>query len=265
MRVDLGPVASASVLSWIDNARAVLAGVRRAGDRLPVELPDDVEASFLSYLAQWEEEARRADPFVWSADVDVEHARHLVVYFFSLLTLDDEVWTAHGLPFAPPESDAFYEVVSTAVTDALAAADAEVGASIKASWPEETTRPATPASERPLRVVIVDDTQDLRLLLSMTLTIDGRFEVVGEGVNGEEGVELCRRHQPDAVLLDVMMPVMDGIEALPRIKESCPGARVVMLSANDNAPLVAEALAKGADAFVVKGAALEKAIDALLG
>lgn len=265
MHVALGPVPAASVRSWVANARVVLDGVRRAGDRLPVELPEEVAAAFLAYLDEWDDLAADLDPFVWAADVDVEQARHLVVYFFGLLTLDDAVWEEHGLPFAPPESEPFYLAVSVAVTDALAAADAEVGAAIKASWPEETTRPPRPGTDRPLRVVVIDDTEDLRLLLCMTLTIDGRFEVVGEAVNGALGLEMCREKHPDAVLLDVMMPVMDGITACPLIREACPAARIVMLSANDNAEIIRQAMSTGADAFVVKGSALDDALEMLLG
>jgi len=264
VHIALGPVPAASVRSWVANARVVLDGVRRAGHRLPVELPDDVAAAFIAYLDEWDSRATQLDPFVWSSEVDVEQARHLVVYFFGLLTLDDAVWEEHGLPFAPPEAEAFYLAVSVAVTDALAAADAEVGASIKASWPEETTRPPRPETDRPLRVVVIDDTEDLRLLLSMALTIDGRFEVVGEAVNGALGVDLCRETQPDAVLLDVMMPIMDGITACPLIRAACPTTRIVMLSANDSPAIVAQAMQTGADAFVVKGSALDDALETLL-
>ncbi len=265
MLVEIGPVPSASVRSWVDNARAVLRGVRSARDPLPVEIPEDVADAFTAYLDEWEDVARRVDPFMWAADVDMEQARHLVVYFFSLLSLGDEIWEAHGLPFAPPEAEPFYLAVSEAVTEALAAADQEVGRSIKASWPEEGTRPPGPGSDRPVRVVIVDDTDDLRLLLSMTLSIDGRFEVVGEAANGAEGVEQCREAQPDAVLLDMMMPVMDGLEALPLIREACPGARIVMLSANDSPDVIERAMALGAAAYVVKGFALDGALEQLLG
>lgn len=264
MHLELGPVPSASVRSWVGNARAVLAGVRRAGDHLPVELPDDVEAAFIGYLDEWDERAAAIEPFVWAADVDVDQTRHLVVYFFSLVSLDDATWVEHGLPFAPAEAEPFYLDLSRAVGDALAAADLEVGPSIRASWTEQSRRPPNDTSARLRRVVIIDDTADLRLLLTMTLAIDGRFEVVGEADNGAEGVELCRETRPDAVLLDAMMPVMDGLAALPLIRAACPDARIVMLSANSAPDVVRAAKEAGADDFVVKGAPLEAAVQALL-
>jgi CheY-like chemotaxis protein len=229
-----------------------------------VELPPAVGDAFDAYLDEWGAVADERDPFVWAADVDVDQARHLVVYFFGLLSIDDEVWQEHGLPFDRPESEPFYAAMANSVIDALAAADAEVGPSLKASWPEETSRPPRPSPETPLRVVVVDDTDDVRLLLGMALTIDGRFEVVGEAANGLAAIEVCTRTQPGGVLLDLMMPVMDGITALPTLRERCPAARIVVLSANDNPALVDQSLALGADAFVVKTSAVDDALEALI-
>jgi CheY-like chemotaxis protein len=265
VHVDIGPVPSASARRWVETAREVLDGVRVAGDALPVELPPEVERAFIDYLDEWDAVAAANDPFRWSADVDADYARQLVVYFFSLLSIDDELWAAHRLPFTPEEAQPFIDALSSSVLDALAAVDSEVAPSIKASWPTgEIHRPWRAEPGRLFRVVIVDDTEDVRLLLRMTLNIDGRFELVGTAVNGREGIEVCREQQPDGVILDVMMPVLDGISALPEIRAACPGARIVMLSANDHPDLVRGALAGGADAFVTKGSALDVALEALL-
>ena len=265
VHVEFGPVPASSALAWIRDARIVLTRVRAAGDALPVVLPPAIEAAFLGYLDRWEAHARGHDPFVWTDDIDVEEARHLAVYFFSLLSIDDDTWAAHELPFTSEEAAPFIHALSGAVTEALAAADSEVGPAIKASWPEgEISRPWRADPGRKFRVVIVDDTEDVRLLLSMTLSVDGRFEMVGTATNGREGVEVCREVQPDGVLLDVMMPVLDGLEALPELRAACPDARIVMLSANDHPEVVARARSRGADAFVAKGGALEVALDALL-
>jgi CheY-like chemotaxis protein len=265
MRLEVGPIDAGSARAWIANARAVLAGVRRAGDRLPLDLPPEVGEAFDRYLDQWEEAARDRDVFLWADDIDTEQVRHLVVYWFSLLTLDDDTWRELGLPFAPAESEPFYLALSEAVTDTLAEADAEVGTTIKASWPEETSIPTKPSLDQPRRVVVIDDNEDLRLLFATALSLDGRFEVVGEAANGAEGVELCRRLQPDGLLIDVRMPVMDGLTAVPLIREACPSARIVVLSAEDSPQVVETATANGADAFVTKGTALDRALDELLG
>lgn len=267
VHVEFGPVPSASARAWCEDARIVLERVRAAGDALPVVLPPEIEAAFIGYLDQWEALADESDDFSFADDVDVEEARHLAVYFFSLVSIDDETWRAYELPFTSELAKPFIEALTTAVTDALAEADSEVGASIKASFPGaavEISRPWRSEPGRTFRVVVVDDTDDVRLLLSMTLKVDGRFEMVGSAENGREGIDVCRDLQPDGILLDVMMPVLDGIEALPELRAACPNARIVMLSANDHPEVVARAKGRGADAFVAKGGALERALDALL-
>ncbi len=82
----------------------------------------------------------------------------------------------------------------------------------------------------PLRTVLADDIEEMRDLLRMLLTRDGRFTMVGEAANGAEAIEVVEREQPDLVVLDVKMPMVDGIEALPRLRELSPNTRVVMLS-----------------------------------
>ena len=264
-RAEVGPLPSVHVLAWVGNAREVLAGVRRAGPALPVTLPDTVAAAFVGYLDEWEARAREGEEFRWAAEVPADDARHLAVYLYGVLTLDDETWDRHGLPYAPPEAEPFYLALVEAVTDGLAEADAEVGPSLKASWPEELTRTrAVPDAGGLRRVVIVDDTADVRLLFELALSTDGRFDVVGTAEDGAAAIELCTALRPDGVLLDVMMPVMDGLTALPQIRAACPDARIVVLSADDQAPLIERALASGADAYVTKSASIDEAVDALL-
>lgn len=118
---------------------------------------------------------------------------------------------------------------------------------------------AAPASERQ-RVVIIDDTPDLRDLLSIALTRGG-FDVVGEAGDGSAGIEVVREHRPDVVLLDLAMPVMDGIEALPTIRRLCPAAKIVVLSGFGAQQMSARAVAAGADGYVQKGAPLNTILD----
>ena len=116
----------------------------------------------------------------------------------------------------------------------------------------------------PLRVVLVDDMVELRHLIKLTLERSGRFEVVGQAGNGREGVEVAEATQPDLVLLDVSMPVMDGLEALPIICRSVPSATVVMLSGFSEARLGAEAAAGGAAAYLEKGLSPDALVARLL-
>src|SRR5690606_31931388 len=83
------------------------------------------------------------------------------------------------------------------------------------------------------RVLVVDDDQELRELFVMQLQADAELEVVGQASDGDEAVRLAGELTPDVVLLDVAMPVMDGLQALPLILRRSPASRVVVVSAFD--------------------------------
>ena len=110
-------------------------------------------------------------------------------------------------------------------------------------------------------VVIVDDTPDIRLLVRLTLEARGGFEVVGEAENGLDGVEVVRAAQPDVVLLDLRMPVMNGLEALPRILKACPTARVIVLSGFEADVMAQPALDGGAHGYAQKGAGVADLVE----
>ena len=112
--------------------------------------------------------------------------------------------------------------------------------------------------ERPIRAVVIDDTVDIRELLSLVLTRSG-MEVVGEAGDGQAGVEVVRAERPDVVLLDLAMPVMDGVEALPIIRELVPDARIIVLSAFAGA-VREQVLDWGADGYLEKGTPLKKVV-----
>lgn len=118
----------------------------------------------------------------------------------------------------------------------------------------------TQARSQALRVVIIDDTPDLRDLLRIALSRGG-FDVVGEAGDGARGIEVVKAHRPDVVLLDLAMPVMDGIEALPTIRRLCPDAKIVVLSGFGAQQMSARAVAAGADGYVQKGAPLTTILD----
>lgn len=90
-------------------------------------------------------------------------------------------------------------------------------------------------------------------MLQLVLEVEDGIEVVGEAADGTAGIELAREQQPDVLLLDVSMPVLDGLAALPSIREASPGTRVVMLTGFSDEGMREQALGNGAAGFVEKG------------
>lgn len=109
----------------------------------------------------------------------------------------------------------------------------------------------------PIRILLVDDATEMRELVAMSLRINAGFDVVGQAGNGREAVELTERERPDLVLLDLSMPEMDGLEALPHILRESPDTVVVVFSGFNEHQLGAEAKARGATAYVEKGVPLD--------
>jgi DNA-binding NarL/FixJ family response regulator len=103
------------------------------------------------------------------------------------------------------------------------------------------------------RVLLVDDTPDVRALVRRALERSGGLEVVAEVGDGAAAVVAARHHQPDVVLLDIAMPVMDGLEALPQIRQVAPRATVIMLSAFGADKMIDLAVRQGAAGYIQKG------------
>lgn len=118
-------------------------------------------------------------------------------------------------------------------------------------------------SDAPVRVVLADDTADIRLLTRTVLDLDGGFEVVGEASTGTEAVALVRELSPDVIVLDLAMPEMDGLQALPVIRRESPATRVVVMSGFERAALGPEAFALGAAEYVYKGSPLSDLVSVL--
>ncbi|MEO7350904.1 MAG: response regulator [Marmoricola sp.] len=102
-------------------------------------------------------------------------------------------------------------------------------------------------------VLVVDDSADLRDLISMVIERhSGDWKVVATAAEGQDAVVQARTSQPDLVLLDIAMPVMDGMQALPLIRQACPNAVVVMLSGYPFATAGQGALNAGAHGYLEK-------------
>jgi DNA-binding NarL/FixJ family response regulator len=103
-----------------------------------------------------------------------------------------------------------------------------------------------------VRVVLVDDHRLMLEAVRMALEADGDFEIAGTTTEPTRAPNLVAEAQPDVVLLDVLMPQLDGLTLLTRIKQRTPDVKVVMLSATDEPSVAEQALRGGADAFVLK-------------
>jgi two-component system chemotaxis response regulator CheY len=113
-------------------------------------------------------------------------------------------------------------------------------------------------------VLIVDDSKTSRSMLRNILTENG-YEVVDEAVNGQEGYEKYCELKPEFVTLDITMPIMDGIEALVKIKEANPDAKVIMVTAAGQKGKMIEAIKLGASEFVTKPFETKQIISILEG
>ena len=113
-----------------------------------------------------------------------------------------------------------------------------------------------------IRVLIADDRLSSRNGLRALLATQLEIEIVGEAADGREAVHLVEQCQPDVVLMDLRMPVIDGLEATRMIKGRWPQVKVIVLTMYPSHQ--PEALAAGADAFLVKGCSAEDLLEAIL-
>lgn len=114
-----------------------------------------------------------------------------------------------------------------------------------------------------IRVMVVDDHAVVRSGLRLLLEHDEEIEVVGEAGNATEAVRGARLHRPDVVLIDVVMPGANGIEATPEIIGASPDSRVLVLSMQDDPSYVREAFGAGASGYVLKEAAEAEVVQAV--
>jgi DNA-binding NarL/FixJ family response regulator len=111
------------------------------------------------------------------------------------------------------------------------------------------------------RVVVVDDSEDIRDVLRLALERQPDFEVVGEAADGAAGVAAVSLHQPDLVLLDIALPVMDGLQALEAIRHDAPDAIVIMLTALPEEAAAVSAAELRAHGYIRKGMSVPEMLD----
>jgi DNA-binding NarL/FixJ family response regulator len=118
--------------------------------------------------------------------------------------------------------------------------------------------------EGPIRVLIVDDQRLFAEALEAILAGESSIEVIGRARNGSEALELAVELEPDVVLMDISMPVMDGVEATRQIREARPGACVLMLTGSNVAADVDRARDAGAAGYVTKDRIASQLVEAIV-
>jgi NarL family two-component system response regulator LiaR len=121
------------------------------------------------------------------------------------------------------------------------------------------------SSDRPIRVLIVDDHGMVRRGLATILKVNADLELVGEASNGQEALELCMEVQPDVVLMDLMMPQMGGAEATRLIRQNCPEMQIIALTSFQESELVRDALQAGAVGYLLKNVSADDLAAAIRG
>ena len=119
------------------------------------------------------------------------------------------------------------------------------------------------STDERIRVMVVDDHEIVRIGLKQVLDLSGEFEVVGQAADGEEAVRVAAEVSPDLVLMDVIMPRKDGVEACREIMAAAPEVRVVMLTASNAEDAVVESVAAGASGYLLKETDMEQLLSAL--
>ena len=114
------------------------------------------------------------------------------------------------------------------------------------------------------KVLVIDDSPFISKAVRKAVEPEG-FEVVGQAFNGREGLEMIREHQPEIIILDVTMPVMDGLETAENIYRRNPDAKVIMLSAMGDEKLVTAAKRIGVKRFLNKPFKAEEMVAAIKG
>jgi DNA-binding NarL/FixJ family response regulator len=126
-----------------------------------------------------------------------------------------------------------------------------------AQTPSPTDHGKHVAAADPIRVLLCDDAEGFRALMRSSLAEDPAIEIVGEAADGLAGVEATAALQPDVVLLDMSMPRMGGLQAIPRMRRRAPSTSIIGLSSLSAGRMAAPSIEIGAHSYLEKGTALD--------
>ncbi len=123
--------------------------------------------------------------------------------------------------------------------------------------------PQQMTDKKPIRVVLVDDHAQMHRIVHAILGATTDIKLVGQGANGQEGIALCEQYQPDIALMDVVMPVMDGIEATKVLHERLPAIKILVLSSFQDHESVYAMLRNGAVGYLTKSSLAQDLTDTI--
>jgi diguanylate cyclase (GGDEF)-like protein/PAS domain S-box-containing protein len=219
--------------------------------RFPVDTLK-IDKSFVDGLGGGSEQ--RGDRAIVAGTIDLAHA-------FGLTTIAEGVETADQLAelcaLGCEQAQGYYWSRALPADDAL---QWLLEASANCVVPDATPFADT---EVPLRLLLVEDDRSLRGLVRLALEGEPSLRIVAEAEDGREAVALARHHQPDLVLLDLAMPGVGGLEALPLIMAVAPDAKVVVMSGLDEDVVAQRAYDQGAVGYIVKGGDIAAVVDQL--
>jgi len=119
------------------------------------------------------------------------------------------------------------------------------------------------AQQKPIQVMIVDDHPMVRDGLKVFLSVSPEMECSGEASSGEEALDLCRKTQPDVVLMDLLMPGMGGVAAIQAIRQHLPHVRIIALTSFAEQDLVHQAIRAGAAGYLLKNVTMDDLAEAI--
>ncbi|MBI4743730.1 MAG: response regulator transcription factor [Actinobacteria bacterium] len=114
-----------------------------------------------------------------------------------------------------------------------------------------------------IKLLLADDHTLFREGLKQVLELQADMVIVGEASNGNEAIELSRKHRPDIVLMDIDMPEVSGIEATRIIKQECEDVNIIILTMYDDDSHIFEAIKEGANGYILKGSSIEKLVSTI--
>lgn len=115
----------------------------------------------------------------------------------------------------------------------------------------------------PVRTIVADDQPHVRSAIRLALTLHGGFVIVAEAADGQQAIELARQHQPDLVLLDLLMPGVGGLEVLPQLRNVIPAGKIAVLSSMSPESGSLTSFQAGADAYYRKTGDMQTLADQL--